>query len=454
MSLALISPKLGRSAPAVSQALEKSAVARPNILVILADDLGRGDYSAFGTPDIRTPNIDRLCREGLTFDNFFANSPVCSPSRAALLTGCFPDRVGVPGVIRDETPDDSWGWLAPSATLLPQVLKPAGYHSALVGKWHLGLASPNTPNERGFDLFHGFLGDMMDDYWTHLRHGFNFMRHNAEVVAPQGHATDVFTGWACDYLEERAKQKDKPFFLYLAYNAPHNPIQPKPEWLAKVQQRDPQMSPVRAKIVALIEHLDDGIGQVLATLDRTGQAANTLVIFTSDNGGVLAFGANCGPWRSDKGHVYEGGLRVPGAARWPGIIQPGRVTGRYTLTMDIFATACAAAGVTPPAGMDGVSFLPTLRGEAEPTRARDYYFVRREGGSAYGGKTIEALRRGDWKILQDSPFAPLELYNLKNDPLETVNLVARERKLFNELAAALRKQLQRGGAVPWQAPAR
>ena len=453
MGAALGFPRLAKSAGAQVPGVGKTTASRPNILVILADDLGRGDYSAFGTPDIRTPHLDGLCREGLTFDNFFANSPVCSPSRAALLTGCHPDRVGVPGVIRDETPADSWGWLAPHAVLLPQALKPAGYHSALVGKWHLGLASPNTPNERGFDLFHGFLGDMMDDYWTHLRHGFNFMRHNAEVVEPQGHATDVFTGWACEYLAERAQRPEQPFFLYLAYNAPHDPIQPTPEWQAKVRQREPGMAPNRTKLVALIEHLDDGIGQVLATLDRTGLAANTLVIFTSDNGGVLKNGANNGPWRSEKCHVYEGGLRVPGAARWPGVIQPGRTTGRFTQTMDIFATACAAAGVAAPAGIDAVSFLPTLRGEAEPAQARDYYFVRREGGPAYGGKTIEALRRGDLKVLQDSPFEPLEMYDLKSDPLEATNLVARQRKQFNELSAALRKQVQRGGAVPWQAPA-
>ncbi len=176
---------------------------RPNILVILTDDQGRGDYSAFGTKDIRTPNMDRLFRGGATFENFFANSCVCSPSRAALLTGCYPDRVGVPGVIREETPDDSWGYLAPGAVLLPQLLKQAGYHTALIGKWHLGIGSPNTPTERGFDFFEGFLGDMMDDYWTHLRHGHNFMRRNLEVIDPKGHATDVFTGWACDYLEQR-----------------------------------------------------------------------------------------------------------------------------------------------------------------------------------------------------------------------------------------------------------
>ncbi len=422
---------------------------KPNILVILTDDQGRGDYSAFGTKDIRTPHMDRLCREGMTFQNFFANSCVCSPTRAALLTGCYPDRVGVPGVIREETPDSSWGYLTPQSVLLPQLLKPAGYHTALIGKWHLGIDTPNTPTERGFDFFHGFLGDMMDDYWTHRRNSHNFMRRNLETVDPKGHATDVFTGWACDYLVERAKTGG-PFFLYLAYTAPHEPIQPPMEWLEKVKQREPGMSEKRAKLVALIEHLDDGIGKVLNTLDHTGLTANTLVIFTSDNGGVLANGANNGPWRGDKGHMYEGGLRVPGAARWPGVINHGTSTDCMTLTMDIFATACAAAGVVPPSNIDGISFLPALRGEP-PVHRRDFYFVRREGGTAYGGKTIEAFCRGDWKLLQDSPFAALELYDLKSDPLETTNLAKQKHRIFNELDAALRKQIQRAGAVPWQA---
>jgi len=395
--------------------------------------------------------MDRLFREGMTFENFFANSCVCSPTRAALLTGCYPDRVGVPGVIREEDPRDSWGWLSPRARLLPQSLKASGYHTALVGKWHLGLTTPNTPTERGFDFFHGFLGDMMDDYWTHLRHDQNFMRRNLEVITPSGHATDLFTQWACAHLEERARAGG-PFFLYLAYNAPHDPIQPPPAWVDKVTQRQPGISEKRARLVALIEHLDAGIGQVLDTLDRTGLATNTLVVFTSDNGGVLRNGANNGPWRSEKGHVYEGGLRVPAAARWPGVIAPGSRTERITLTMDLFATACAAAGAEPPKGCDAVSFLPTLRGQPEPVSARDFYFVRREGGLAYGGKTIEAYRRGDWKILQDNPFAPLELYNMKMDPHETNDLAAQRRGIFNQMAAALRAQVQRAGQGPWQAP--
>lgn len=443
---------LGALLPATRSLSQKAAPPRrPNVIVILADDLGRGDTSAFGTPDIRTPNIDRIAREGMTFNNFFANSPVCSPTRAALLSGCFPDRVGVPGVIREEEPANSWGWLAPGAKLLPSLLKPAGYHTAIVGKWHLGLSAPNLPNERGFDHFEGFLGDMMDDYWTHRRHNLNLMRRNREEIDPQGHATDLFTEWACRYVAGRAGAA-QPFFLYLTFNAPHDPIQPKPDWLERVKKRQPGITEKRARLVALIEHMDDGVGQVLATLDKTGQAENTLVIFTSDNGGVLANGANNGPWRSEKQHVYEGGLRVPFAARWPGRVKPGTQSDRKALSMDIFATVLEAAGQPVPAGVDGVSFLPTLRGAAQPEEQRDLYFVRREGGPMYGGKTIEALRQGDWKILQDSPFAPQELYNLKDDPKEENNLAVKRRPLMSKMAADLRRHVQRGGAVPWQAP--
>jgi len=434
----------------VGRGFAQEQVPKPNILVILTDDLGRGDYSAFGTPDIQTPNIDRLCHEGMTFQNFFANSCVCSPSRASLMTGCYPDRVGVPGLVRDE-PDDSWGYLLPGARLLPQMLKPAGYHTALIGKWNLGLESPNLPNERGFDLFHGFLDDMMDDYWTHLRHGKNFMRLNRQSINPKGHATDVFTGWACDYLQEQAKTGG-PFFLYLAYTAPHFPIEPPADWLETVRRREPNLSEKRAKLVALIEHLDHGIGQVLETLDRTKLATNTLIIFNSDNGGRLEDGANNGPWRGGKQHMYEGGLRVPGIVRWPGVIKPGSSAERFTMTMDIFPTVCEVAGVTPPGQIDGLSFLPALTGKDESSPKRDLYFIRREGGIEYGGKTIDAYRRDDWKLLQDNPFAPLELYNLHTDPLESSNLATKDRQILQQLLKAMMKQIQLGGQVPWQPP--
>ena len=450
LATAMLWINAGRSQPVAGAAQNPAAPTnKPNILIILADDLGRGDYSGFGTKDIRTPNIDRIGREGITFQNFRANSSVCSPSRAALLTGCYPDRVGVPGVIREETPDNSWGYLTARATLLPQLLRPVGYQSAIIGKWHLGIGSPNTPTERGFDFFEGFLGDMMDDYWTHRRHGLNLMRRNQEVIDPKGHATDVFTDWACKYLAECAKVKT-PFFLYLAYNAPHDPIQPPPEWLEKVKQREPSMSANRQKLVALIEHLDAGIGKVLDSLDSLKLTENTLVIFNSDNGGVLINGANNGPWRGAKGQMYEGGLRVPALARWPGHIQPGSVTEHNTLTMDIFATICEGVDGRPPEGVDGLSFLPTLLGQPQLEANRDLYFVRREGGKPYSGKTIEALIRGDWKLLLNNPSSAMELYNLQNDPKESTNRLLQEKTVFQDLDLALRQHVQRGEQVPWR----
>jgi arylsulfatase A-like enzyme len=426
------------------------AAQKPNILVILADDLGNGDLSCCGAKDIRTPNLDSLAAQGMRFTRFYANSCVCSPTRAALLTGRFPEFAGVPGVIR--TPGNaggSWGRLAPDAVLLPKALKPAGYHSAIVGKWHLGLTAPDSPNERGFDLFHGFLGDMMDDYLTHIRDGKNYMRHNADEITPEGHATDLFTAWACEYLESR-RGKDEPFFLYLAYNAPHSPIQPPPDWLKKVKDRDPAIPEKRAKLAALIEHLDAGIGRVLETLKTAGLEENTLVIFTSDNGGDLNCAATSGPLRDGKGSMYEGGLRVPCFARWPGKIAAGSTTDRIALTMDIFPTVIEPTGIERKAQIEGVSFLGTLLGRATPAPERDLFFIRREGGKAFGGQTSHSLRRGDWKLVLNRPTAKLELFNLQDDPLETRDLASTEKKTFDELAAALRAQMQRGEAVPWQ----
>jgi arylsulfatase A-like enzyme len=291
---------------------------------------------------------------------------------------------------------------------------------------------------------------MMDDYWSHLRHGHNFMRYNSETIKPEGHATDLFTGWACDYVAERARSQ-QPFFLYLAYNAPHDPLQPPPDWLERVRKREPGMGEKRAKLVALIEHMDAGIGRLLDTLAQYKLAGNTLVFFTSDNGGLLPSGANNGPWRSGKTHMYEGGLRVPAVARWPGKIQPESRSDHRLLTMDLFPTICEAAGVVPPEGLDARSFLPTLlRKTPAEEAARHLYFVRREGGPQYSGKTIEALIFGEWKLLQDSPFAPLELYNLRIDPQETQNVAQTEPQVFKQLSAELRRQIQRGGGVPWQ----
>ncbi len=427
-----------------------SIAAPPNFLIILTDDHGYGDVSAYRASDVRTPNIDRLGARGMLFTTMRANATVCSPSRATLLTGRYADRVGVPGVIRTQ-PDDSWGYFDPKIPTLADELKKAGYHTALVGKWHLGLESPNRPNERGFDFFHGFLGDMMDSYTTHRRDGTNYMRRNAEVIEPKGHATDLFSDWAAAYLRERAKAKDQPFFLYLAYNAPHFPIEPPAGWLARVKARAPQLNESRAKNVALVEHLDDGIGRVLAALKENGLEENTVVVFSADNGGSLPHAQNNDPWRGGKQDHYDGGLRVPFMVRWPAQIKPGSRSDYAGLNFDLFPTFLELAGAKLAADLDAISLVPVLKGDTITT-PRDLYFVRREGGSIYGGNSYEAIIRGDWKLLQNDPFSPLELYNLKRDPQEKTNLATTNKKVLNELATALRQHIQRGGATPWQKP--
>ncbi len=426
------------------------AADRPNIVVVLVDDLGYGDLSSYGATNMQTPHVDQLMRAGMRMDYFYANCPVCSPTRAALLSGRYQELVGVPGVIRTH-PENNWGYLAQDAVLLPQVLERAGYHTAVVGKWHLGLDEAAHPLSRGFDHFHGFLGDMMDDYYHHLRHNINYMRQGRQEIDPEGHATDLFSQWAVDYIASR-QGAEEPWFLYLAYNAPHTPIQPPDDWLTKVKQREPGINDQRAKLVALIEHMDDGIGRVMTALHANHQAENTLVIFTSDNGGYLKVGASNGALRGSKQEMYEGGLRVPMCAVWPGEIAPGTRSDHMALTMDLFPTVVAAAGAKIDHQIDGLSILPVLRGEPVPQFDRDLFFTRREGGQTYGGKTIDAVRSGDWKLLQNSPYEPLELYNLKDDPLEQNNLIDQRPKIRQRLSAAQRRQIQRGGRVPWQRP--
>lgn len=433
-------------------AMSLSASDKPNILAIMVDDLGYGDLSSYGGTDLKTPGVDSIVNEGLKFTDFYANCPVCSPSRASFISGRYPELVGVPGVIRTY-PQDSWGYLQKDVVTIGHKMQEAGYNTALIGKWHLGLTEQHWPTNRGFDYFHGWLGDMMDDYYKHERHGINYMRHNEKPVQPEGHATDLFTQWACDYLQNQ-KNNDRPFFLFLSYNAPHTPIQPPTEWVQRVKKREPGISEKRARLVALIEHMDAGIGTVLKQLKATGQADNTLVVFTSDNGGQVNVGADNGGLRDGKQSMYEGGLRVTTAFKWPGEIEPGRVTSQRGLTMDIYATLCDAAQVEIYHEIDGISLLTVLRGQRLDNHGRDLFFHRREGNQRYQGLITNALIRGDWKLLHDSPFEPLELYNLKDDPLEKVNLADKDRAKFNELSRALRVQVQRGGAVPWQPPIR
>ena len=420
----------------------------PNVLLILADDHGYGDISAHNGPSIQTPSIDRIATEGMRFTRFYANSSVCSPSRASLMTGRYPDRVGVPGVIRTH-PEDSWGYFRQDAVTLPSVLKQKDYHTALIGKWHLGLEPENHPCRRGFDRFHGFLGDMMDDYYTHLRHDINYMRHGFDTIDPQEHATDLFTEWSVDFIRAQA-QSSQPFFLYLAYNAPHTPIQPPDDWVERVREREPDISPQRAKYIALVEHMDAGIGRVLDTLVETDQLSNTLVIYTSDNGGSIDVGAHNGPLRGQKGEMYEGGIRVPACAMWPGHVPEGHVTDQVALLMDLFPTVCEVAGAPIAHEIEGRSIWQTLQAEQQDFSDRILYWLRREGGQRFLGQCQHAVRRGDTKLLHNSPFEALELYDLSDDPLETTNGSQTQIDLFREMSQLFQAETQKAGCVPWQ----
>lgn len=426
---------------------------RPNMLLIIVDDLGFADLGCLGSDDLRTPHIDRLMADSLRLQRFYANCPVCSPTRASVLTGCNPDRVGVPGVIRTH-PENSWGYFAPSTATLPERLSELGYRTAAIGKWHLGLRAENHPSSRGFEFFQGFLGDMMDDYYDHRRHGVNYMRDGREEIDPQGHATDLFSQWAVEYLASQrgaAEQGRAPWFLYLAYNAPHTPIQPPQDWLRKVKQREAGISDKRAALVALIEHMDDGIGRVLKQLRESGQYDNTVIVFTSDNGGQINVGANNGPLRDGKQSMYEGGLRIPGCIRVPGQTSPGTVSDTVCCTADFQPTLVELAGGEPQEGLDGRSLAPILRDPAAAwSEPRELYFVRREGGVRYSGLTIEAVLLGNHKLVHNLPTNKLELFDLSKDPGETTDLSARQPKLFRQLVARLQRHVQRGGMVPWQ----
>lgn len=418
----------------------------PNILIILGDDHGYGDISAHQGPHIQTPNIDRIAENGIRLTQFYANSSVCSPSRAALMTGRYPDRVGVPGVIRTY-PESNWGYFSRDAITLPSMLKQKDYHTSIIGKWHLGLEPENHPCKRGFDHFHGFLGDMMDDYYTHLRHDQNYMRKDLEVIDPRGHATDLFTEWATEVIHGHA-HSSQPFFLYLAYNAPHTPIQPPEDWIERVRQREPDASPERVKYIALVEHMDAGIGRVLDALEQTGQLSNTLVIYTSDNGGQLNVGATNGDLKGGKGQMYEGGIRVPTCAMWADGIEKGQVCDNVAMLMDLFPTACEIAGASVNHEIEGLSILPTLRGENQDFSDRAMYWVRKDGGPSFLGLNQHAVRRGNIKLLHNSPFEPLELYDLSNDPQEASDQA--KTGAFREMGELLQTEMQQNGSIPWQ----
>jgi len=397
----------------------------PNILIIFTDDLGYGDLSIQGATDMRTPNIDNIAKQGMIFKQFYANSPVCSPSRASLLTGKYPDMVGVPGVVR-QVEEKSWGYFDENAVTLPQMLNEAGYHTGMIGKWHLGYEKPNIPNSKGFQHFKGFLGDMMDDYWTHLRHDVNWMRDNETEITPEGHATDIFTDWTIDYLKER-QVKQQPFFLYLTYNAPHFPIQPPQKWLDKVQQREQNITEKRAKNVAFIEHLDFNIGRVMKALKETGLDDNTLVIFTSDNGGALRYAQSNSRLRGSKQQMYEGGIRVPGLMVWPDRIKKPVTIDTPCVTSDYFPTILSTLGIDLASDRiyDGLNLWPIIEGGK---RDKPIGFLNKDAK-----ESVWMEDRYKFTSTKKGEF----LFDIIKDPAEKRNLFEKNAKIASKMSSEL-----------------
>jgi arylsulfatase A-like enzyme len=412
----------------------------PNIVFILADDLGYGDLGCYGQKRIRTPNIDRLAKEGLRFTQCYAGSTVCAPSRCCLMTGKHTGHANVRGNALVPVTD----------TTVADVLKKAGYHTALIGKWGLGEdGSVGVPNKRGFDYFFGFLNQVhAHNYYPDYLWRNEEKVTNAHVEVKDGvafkrsaYAPDLFTREALAWLD---KHKDGPFFLYLAYTLPHaNNEKGTAEGNGMEVPSDKPYSdeswPAPQKNhAAMITHLDDGVGQVLRKLKDLGLDENTVVFFSSDNGPHKEGGADpkffqsWGPLRGFKRDLTEGGIRVPMIVRWKGVVKPGESDLVWAF-WDFLPTAAELAGAAAPDGLDGLSIVPALTGKGEQKKHDFLYWEFHERGSQM------AVRMGDWKAIRTKLSAPLELYDLRKDLHEDDNVAAKHPEVIEKIEAYLKK---------------
>jgi len=415
----------------------------PNVIVILTDDLGYDDVGCYWTPDnrpgfekIRTPNIDRLAAEGARFTDYYAPSPVCTPSRAALMTGCYPERLGMsrfgPEGMVVLMPKHMEG-LNPDEVTLAKILKERGYATACVGKWHLGHQAQFTPRQHGFDSFYGLL---FPNDVTPL-----VLYRDETVIEPnadQKTLTEQFTEEAVKFV--RAK-RDQPFFLYLAYSAPHIPLHLPDRLRGKS---------ARGLYGDVVEHLDSGVGEVLKALDETGLADQTLVVFTSDNGpdtrGTYDKRGQAFPLRAAKATTREGGVRVPCLMRWPGRIPGGLVCREIASAMDVLPTVAGIAGAHPPQDriIDGKDILPLMTKPGAPSPHDAFFYYYRE--------KLEAVRSANWKLvfprseMADTPYEgkkgaakpallPEALYDLAADVGETKDLIRQHPEVAQRLRA-------------------
>ena len=413
----------------VQGSLAFAAESKPNLLFILADDLGYGDLGCYGAPDIRTPRLDTLAAQGMRFTDAYANGPTCSPTRYAFITGRYQQRGGLEYALYYQEKNAG---LPPDGETLPQLLRDAGWRTALIGKWHLGYDTERAPNAQGFQHFLGLLGGN-HHYFQHMdRLGHHDLFLNGEAVRREGYSTDLFTDDAIRLLRE---PRDHPLLLFLSHPAPHFPYQGPGDAGRKVEPKKKSWQEgTRANYVSMVEHLDQSVGRVLDELDRLDLAKNTLVVFTSDNGGD-AMGRNL-PLSGLKGTLSEGGIRVPCIARWPGVIPAGKTSATPVITMDWTATFLALASVTRGEPADGVSLLPLLRGEGGALPPRDLFW--RRVPEPVRGKVVpqRAVRSGAWKYLEEQSQPP-RLFDLAQDPAETHDLSNDHPDVCSQLRAKI-----------------
>jgi arylsulfatase A-like enzyme len=429
---------------------------RPNIVLIVSDDLGYADIGVYGSRDIPTPNIDRIARAGIRFTNAYVSSPYCSPARAGLMTGRYPQRFGY-----EFNPDGSPDYGLPlTERTMAERLKAAGYRTALFGKWHLGSADRLHPMRRGFDEFYGFLG--ADHSYVNVAGidvGTNLPDPLLDGMKPASsvtYLTDTLGDRAVSYIKQHASEQ---FFLYLAFNAAHTPM----EAATKYLERFPNVADQRRRTyAAMVSAMDDAIGRTLTTLSDQKLEENTLVVFLNDNGGPTMLtttvnGSSNRPLRGSKRQTWEGGIRVAFAMSWKGHLDAGRVDDRPVIQLDVLPTALAAAGVPANASeFDGVNLLPFLTGKARGTPHDALYW-------RFGG--MMAVRRGDWKLVKtrEGPLVDVDpsvlrdlsdagLYNLAEDIGETRNRAAERPDKVKELGE-LWQQWSRQLSKPSWAPA-
>ena len=394
-----------------------------HVVLIVFDYMGYGDIEPFGQSEIRTPNIKALAEQGRRYTDCYAPAPICVPSRAAMLTGRYPRHLGMErNINRGEA------GLPVSEKTLARYFKDAGYRTALFGKWHLGYEVEDGPNAHGFDEFLGF-HDWNIDYYSHkTRTGVDALYRGAEVIKRDGYTTDLFTDEAAAFIDRAGPAAD-PFFLYLAYNAALPPYSP-PGREADTASHDTWQDGSRADYVAMIEHLDAGVGQVLERLERHGLTDDTVVLLTYDHGGAEL--ATKGPFFHGFGTLWEGGIRVPMILRWPGQVAAGAVAGAPSILMDVTPTLLAAAGIVPDQPMDGIDLL---KAEVAPGGPRilqwriDLPTVRED----WQARKQRAVRRGRWKYLWDGGFE--FLYDIEQDPGERENHGYQHPELLAELRA-------------------